>query len=56
MKTKTNIKNILKTILAIIIVLTLIGIYNRHQDAQRDEYARNHACTWYIAGAHDICR
>lgn len=56
MKTKTNIKKILKTILAIIIVLALIGVYNHHQDVERAEYARSHVCTWYIAGAHDICR
>lgn len=56
MKTKTNIKNTIKTILAIIIVLTLIGMYNYHQDAERAEYARSHACTWYIVGSHDICK
>lgn len=56
MKTKTNIKNTIKTILAIIIVLTLTFMYNYHQDAERAEYARSHACTWYIVGSHDICK
>jgi len=56
MKTKTNIKNTIKTILAIIIVLALIWAYNKHEDASRDEYAREKGCTWTIQGSHDICK
>lgn len=54
--TKTKIKNTLKTILAIIIVLTLIWGYNIHEDNSRSEYARTHGCTWVIQGSHDICK
>lgn len=53
---KTKIKNIIKTILAIILVLTLIWLYSQHKNNQRAEYARNNNCTWVVAGAHDICK
>lgn len=55
-KTKTNIKNIIKIILAILLTLTLIFLYNHHDDAQREEYAQNHNCEWVVYGAHDICK
>lgn len=54
--TKTNIKNTLKIILAMIIVMTLITLYSVHQDHNREEYAREHGCTWVIQGSHDICK
>lgn len=53
---KTNIKNIIKTILAISLLLTLVAVYNQHKDNQRAEYAQAHNCEWVVAGAHDICK
>lgn len=53
---KTNIKTKIKTILAILLGLTLIVLYNQHKDNQRAEYARTHNCTWSVYGSHDICK
>lgn len=49
-------KNILKIIAAIIIMLGAIALYERHEDSERAEYAMAHDCTWTIQGSHDICK
>ena len=53
---KTNTKTKIKTILAILLGLTLIVLYNQHKDNQRAEYARINNCTWSVYGSHDICK
>ena len=49
---KTNIK----IIIAIIITILGIALYNNHKDQQRAEYAEANNCTWVIQGSHDICK
>lgn len=50
MKTK------IKTILAIIVIVLGIFLYDQHKQATRVEYAQVNNCTWTIQGSHDICK
>ena len=56
METKTKIKITLKIIIATIIVLGAMAIYENHKDQRRVDYAMQHNCTWTIQGSHDICK
>lgn len=31
-------------------------MFDKIQEQKREEYAKNHDCTWVIYGSHDICK
>lgn len=53
---KTKIKIIVKTILAVAIIIALMAIYENHKDQRRADYAAANGCSWMIQGSHDICK
>lgn len=56
MNTKTKIKTAIKIILATVLVIALMAIYENHKDQRRADYAAANNCTWVVQGSHDICK
>ena len=53
---KTKIKTTIKIILATVLVIGAMAIYENHKDQRRADYATANSCTWTIQGSHDICK
>jgi len=49
-------KNKIEIIIAVILVLLGVFLYNWHEDSSRERYARKNNCEWVVSGSHDICR
>lgn len=53
---KIKLAGAVKIAIAIVSILTIITLYNTHQNSERAEYARDYGCEWVIYSGYELCK